>query len=64
MCKWLRDPRFNVPPEDGLNGSFLPLEVVVALPFIDPAAIDAPVIGSKALGSQVEIVLPTVSMPT
>jgi transposase len=59
VFKWLRDPRFNPPPEDGLNGSFLPVEVVAALPVIDPPAIDAPVIESKALRSQVEIVLPT-----
>ena len=59
VFKWLRDPRFNQPPEDGLNGSFLPVEVVAALPVIDPPAIDAPVIESKALGSQIEIVLPT-----
>jgi transposase len=30
VFKWLRDPRFNPPPEDGLNGSFLPVEVVAA----------------------------------
>ena len=59
VFKWLRDPRFNPPPEDGLNGSFLPVEVVAALPVIDPLVIDAPVIESKALGSQIEIVLPT-----
>ena len=59
VFKWLRDPRFNPPPEDGLNGSFLPVEVVAALPVIDPPAIDAPVIESKVLGSQIEIVLPT-----
>jgi transposase len=59
VFKWLRDPRFNPPPEDGLNGSFLPVEVVAALPVIDRPAIDAPIIESKALGSQIEIVLPT-----
>jgi transposase len=59
VFKWLRDPRFNPPPEDGLNRSFLPVEVVAALPVIDPLVIDAPVIESKALGSQIEIVLPT-----
>ena len=64
VFKWLRDPRFNPPPEDGLNGSFLPVEVVAAPPVIDQPVIDAPVIevpviGSGASGSQVEIVLPT-----
>ena len=59
VFKWLRDPRFNPPPEEGLKASFLPVEVVAALPVIDPPAIDAPVIESKALGSQIEIVLPT-----
>jgi transposase len=64
VFKWLRDPRFNPPPEDGLNGSFLPVEVVAALPVIDLPVIDAPFIeapvnSSGALASQVEIVLPT-----
>jgi transposase len=64
VFKWLRDPRFNPPPEDGLNGSFLPVEVVASAAVIDPPVIDAlivetPVIGSGASGSQVEIVLPT-----
>ena len=64
VFKWLRDPRFNPPPQDGLNGSFLPVEVVAALPIIDPPVIDVPVIetpviSSGASGSQVEIVLPT-----
>ncbi len=64
VFKWLRDPRFNPPPEDGLDGSFLPVEVVALATVIDPPVIDAPivetpVIGSGASGSQVEIVLPT-----
>ena len=64
VLKWLRDPRFNPPPEDGLNASFLPVEVVAAQPVIDRPIIDAPiietpVISSGALASQVEIVLPT-----
>ncbi len=61
VFKWLRDPRFNPPPSDGLNGSFLLVEVVVAPPVIDPLVIDAPVIetpviGSGALGSQVNVI--------
>ena len=64
VFKWLRDPRFNPPPEDSLNGSFLPVEVVAKPPVIDPPVIDVsiaetPVISSVASGSQVEIVLPT-----
>ena len=64
VFKWLRDPRFNPSPEDGLNGSFLPVEVVASQPVIDPPVIDAPVvdapeIGSGAPRSQIEIVLPT-----
>ena len=64
VFKWLRDPRFNPPPEDGLNASFLPVEVVAAPPVIDRPIIDAPiietpVISSGALASQVGIVLPT-----
>ena len=64
VFKCLRDPRFNPPPEDGLNASFLPVEVVAAPPVIDRPIIDAPiietpVISSGALASQVEIVLPT-----
>ncbi|MFP6697201.1 MAG: transposase, partial [Alphaproteobacteria bacterium] len=64
VFKWLRDPRFNPPSDDGLNGSFLPVEVVAAPPAIHPPVIDAsivetPVISSGASGSQVEIVLPT-----
>ena len=64
VFKWLRDPRFNPPPEEDLNGSFLPVEVVASLPVIDPPAIDTQVIEtsairSGALGSMVEIVLPT-----
>jgi transposase len=69
VFKWLRDPRFSPPPEEELNGSFLPVEVVASATVIDPPVIDAPVIetpvietpviGSGALGSQVEIVLAT-----
>ena len=64
VFKWLRDPRFNPPPENGLNGSFLPVEVVASaavidLPVIDAPVIETPVINSGALGSQVEIVLST-----
>jgi transposase len=69
VFKWLRDPRFNPPPEDGLNGSFLPVEVVSAPPVIDLPVIEAPVINTPVIetpvikpgasGSQVEIVLPT-----
>ncbi len=64
VFKWLRDPRFNPPPEEGLKVSFLPVEVVASAPVIDPPVIDAPVIetsviSSGASGSQVEIVLPT-----
>ena len=64
VFKWLRDPRFNPPPKNGLNGSFLPVEVVASaavidLPVIDAPVIETPVINSGALGSQVEIVLST-----
>ena len=69
VFKWLRDPHFNPPPEDGLNGSFLPVEVVSAPPVIDLPVIEAPVINtpvietpvikSGASGSTVEIILPT-----
>ena len=59
VFKWLRDPRFNPPPEDGFNASFLPVEVVAAPPVVDPPVITTPVIESKASGSTVEIVLPT-----
>ena len=69
VFKWLRDPRFNPPPEEGLNGSFLPVEVigsqavinspVIGAPVIDTPVIETPVIESGASGSKVEIVLPT-----
>jgi transposase len=64
VFKWLRDPRFNPPPEEELNASFLPVEVVASkavidLPVIDAPIIETPVISSGASGSQVEIVLPT-----
>jgi transposase len=64
VFKWLRDPRFNPPPEDALDGSFLPVEVVASAAVIDAPIIDAPisetpVISSGASGSQIEIVLPT-----
>jgi transposase len=42
VYKWLRDPRFNPPPEDGLNGPFLPVEVVAALPVIYPPGSNHP----------------------
>jgi transposase len=64
VFKWLRDPRFNPPPEDGFKASFLPVEVVASAAVIDPPVINAPivetpVVSSGASGSQVEIVLST-----
>lgn len=69
VFKWLRDPRFNRPAEDGPAGPFLPVEVigsqavinspVIGAPVIDTPVIETPVIGSGASGSKVEIVLPT-----
>ncbi len=69
VFKWLRDPRFNRPAEDGPAGPFLPVEVigsqaiinspVIGAPVIDPPVIETPVIESGASGSKVEIVLPT-----
>ena len=64
VFKWLRDPRFNPPPEEGLKASFLPVEVtgsqaVINSPVMDVPVVEAPVIGSEAPGSTVEIVLPT-----
>lgn len=64
VFKWLREPRFNPPPEEELNASFLLVEVVASkavidLPVIDAPIIETPVISSGASESQVEIVLPT-----
>ncbi len=64
IFKWLRDPRFNRPAEDGPAGPFLPVEVigsqaVINSPVIDTPIIETPVIGSGASGSMVEIVLPS-----
>lgn len=69
VFKWLRDPRFNRPTEDGPAGPFLPVEVigsqavinspVIGAPVIDTPVIEAPVIGSGASGTMVEIVLPS-----
>ncbi len=59
VFKWPRDPRFNPPPAEGLNGSFLPVEVVASPLVADPPVITTPVIESKALGSRVEITLPS-----
>jgi len=64
VFKWLRDPRFNPPAEDGPAGPFLPVEVigsqaVINSPVIDVPVVEALVIGSEASGSTVEIVLPT-----
>ena len=63
IFKWLRDPRFNPPPEAEPGASFLPVEVVVEPPILVPPVIDAPVVDtpvieSGATGSQIEIVLP------
>ena len=63
IFKWLRDPRFNPPPVEGLTLSFLPVEVVsepsiLGPPVIDTPVVDAPVIEAGATGSQIEIVLP------
>jgi transposase len=64
VFKWLRDPRFNPPAEDGPAGPFLPVEVigpqaVINSPVLDVPVVEVPVIGSEAPGSKVEIVLPT-----
>ena len=64
VFKWLRDPRFNPPPEDGPSGSFLPVEVigsqaVINSPIMDVPVVETSVISSGALASQIEIVLPT-----
>ncbi len=64
VFKWLRDPRFNPPPEDGLKALFLPVEVigsqaVTNSPVMDVPVVETPVVGSEASGSTVEIILPT-----
>ena len=52
VFKWLRDPRFNPPPEESLNGSFLPVEVVASAAVIDPPVIDAPIVETPVIGNQ------------
>ena len=64
VFKWLRDPRFNPPAEDGSTGPFLPVEVIVSQaviksPVLDVPVVEVPIIGSEAAGLKVEIVLPT-----
>ena len=64
VFKWLRDPRFNPPAEDGSTGPFLPVEVIVSQaviksPVLDVPVVEVPIIGSEAPGLKVEIVLPT-----
>ena len=64
VFKWLRDPRFNPPAEDGPAGPFLPVEVIVSQaviksPVLDVPVVEVPIIGSEAPGLKVEIVLPT-----
>jgi len=64
VFKWLRDPRFNPPAEDGPAGPFLPVEVigpqaVINSPVLDVPVVEVPIIGSEAPGLKVEIVLPT-----
>jgi len=64
IFKWLRDLRFNPPPEAEPVASFLPVEVVVEppvldSPVIDTAVVDTCVIEAGATGSQIEIVSPT-----
>jgi transposase len=63
IFKWLRDPRFNPPPEAEPGASFLPVEVVGAPPVLGPPVIDAPVVDAPVLearptGSKIEIILP------
>jgi transposase len=64
VFKWLRDPHFNPPAEEGSAGPFLRVEVigsqaVINSPVLDAPVVEVPVIGSEAPGSKVEIVLPT-----
>jgi hypothetical protein len=44
IFKWLRDPRFNPPPVEGLTLSCLPVEVVAEPPMLDSPVIDTAVV--------------------
>ena len=53
VFKWLRDPRFNRPAEDGPAGPFLPVEVIGSQAVINSPVIGAPVIGAPVIGAPV-----------